>query len=636
MSKKQLSVPVKNNIIRNYYILIAALSFLVYVNTINYGFVLDDVAVIESNKFVKEGVKGIPDILTTFYWKGFWDSNAGLYRPVSLISFALEYQLSPENPFIHHLFNVLYYVVTCCLLFEVLCRLFKKVDPLFFLFVVLLFIVHPIHTEVVANIKSRDEIFALLFFLLCCKQLYSDKQNKTKTIILPSFFFLLSLLSKEGAIVFLPVIFFIDYLNEKKIAAVLQKRIPIIVTSFLWLAIHQLVISSSSSPKITYTYSDNSLFASSSFIDQKATAFGMFVRYIVKAFYPYQLSYDYSFNEFPIQNFASPSALAGLVLFFALIYFAIKYYNKNTLLTFSILLIILPLLLTGNLLFNIGSTMADRFLFIPTIGSCIIICLLIYRLAKADIASNKKNNVIIFSITAIVLVFSIKTFIRNKDWKSDATLFSKDVTAVPNSARVHYNYGTVLLGKGTDLNACRKEYETCLRIDPKYQDALINLGSVYTKQKDFDAALKLYHRALAQQNNNATIFGNIGDTFYRKGNNDSAIFYLEKAQLAGNKTAATYNVLGTAFFGNKRYAEAVSAYENGIRRDPNNWNLYLNYGNALAVSNKFPEALKAFQSSYNMNPGNIQTLYFIALTYNNLGDTLNAKKYFDEFQKLNK
>ena len=92
MAKKISADPVSGHSFLKQYILIGVLSILVYANTLHHGFVLDDTAVIENNKFVKAGVKGIPDILSTFYWQGYWDSNAGLYRPLSLISFAIEYQ----------------------------------------------------------------------------------------------------------------------------------------------------------------------------------------------------------------------------------------------------------------------------------------------------------------------------------------------------------------------------------------------------------------------------------------------------------------------------------------------------------------------------------------------------------------
>jgi Tfp pilus assembly protein PilF len=633
MSKKSPVIPGANTSSRNYYILIAAVGFLLYANTLKHGFVLDDVAVIQNNRFVTAGVKGIPDILTTFYWEGYWNSNAGLYRPLSLISFAIEYQLSPANPFIHHLFNVLYYALTCCLLFEFLCRVFNKTDRRFFLFAVLLFIVHPIHTEVVANIKSRDELFSLLFFLLCCRQLYVLPDNGKKRLIFSSLFFLLALLSKEGAIAFIPVIFLIDYLDEKNIPALIKKRAALLATTAAWFAWHQYIITSSSSPRITYTYSDNSLFASSSLLDQKATAFGMFARYIIKSFYPYTLSYDYSFNEIPIISFMSVPALCGLILFGALIWLAFKTLKTNPLISFCLAMIVLPLMLTGNLFFNIGATMADRFLFIPTIGSCILICWCVFKIFKIDVSA-KAPAPVEYILAAVFLLFSVKSFTRNKDWKDDFTLFKTDVHHAPGSARTHFNNALVFEKTITnDPTRAQKEYEVCLGIDPYYHDAILNLGNIYMKQANYTAAIKLYHTDLGRYKNNPDALGNMGYTFYKMGQRDSAVYYLKKAELTGNINAVSCNVLGTLYFEKQNYPEAISAYEKGIKKDSTNAEMYNNYGNVLALTNQYQAALKAFQSSYRAN-NNKQALYFMAITYNKLGDTVNAYKYYAQFKKL--
>ncbi len=623
---------------RNSYILIAVLCVIVYANTLQHGFVLDDTAVIENNRFVKAGVSGIPDILTTFYWEGFWNSNSGLYRPLSLVSFAVEYQLSPNNPFIHHLFNVLYYTIACCLLFEFLCKIFNKADPRFFLLAVLLFVVHPIHTEVVANIKSRDEIFSLLFFLLSCRQFYVLVGNDKKRMFLGSFFFLLSLLSKEGAIAFLPVIFLLDYREEKRIPALLRQRAVLLVTTVVWFAWHQYVILSSSSPQIVYTYDDNSLFASSSVLEQRATALGMFARYVIKSFYPYQLSYDYSFSQIPMVGLISLPAMAGLLIFFGCIYLGFIYFKKDPLITFCVAMIVLPLLLTGNLIFNIGATMADRFLFIPTIGSCILICYLIFKLFKALPSQKVFPPTVRYVLVLLIVLFSFRSFTRNKDWKSNDTLFSHDVAVVPNSARAHYNNAIVLQNHSGSVisEASRKEYEVCLGIDPEKVDALINLGVLYGKQKEYDKALGLYRRALHKDKNNSDVMGNMGDVFYKSGQIDSSIIYLKKAHLAGNTNPESYNILGTALFGKQNYAEAQAAFETGLKSDTTNWSLYLNYGNVLATTSKFDEALNAFQHAYRLNRSNPQPPYFLAMTYSKLGDTLNANKYYNEYKNLNK
>jgi tetratricopeptide (TPR) repeat protein len=639
MSKKETTIRF-TLVPKTAYLVIAALAILLYANTLKHGFVLDDRAVIENNKFVKEGFSGIPKLLTTFYWQGFWESNAGLYRPLSMVMFAVEYQLRPNSPALHHLVNILLYALVCCLLYRLFTKLFERINPYFFLFMCLLFAANPLHTEVVANIKSRDELLALLFFLLCCHQLYvKTAENKTRSMILGAVFFLLSLLSKEGAIVFLPLIFLFDYIQEKNRISIIRNRLNLVVTSVLWLVWHQYVIRSAGSAVIEYTRSDNSLIAAS-FPEQKATALGMFARYILKLVYPYQLSYDYSFNQVPVIGLFSPLALLGIILLISLTVAGIRYLKRDVLISIGIAFILLPLFMTGNLFFNIGATMADRFLFISTIGSSLLICWLVFKLLKSDLQKNftaiKASSVFI----PVLLLFSVRTYTRNGDWKSDATLFAKDVTTVPNSARAHYNYATALMnnmyGGANDLTLAQKEFETCLQIDPTYYDAIVNLGSVYLRQKEYASSIAVYRKGMLINAGDHQLYANMGETFYRSQQPDSAILYLDKAHSLGNRMIGSYNISGTAWFSKKEYDKACREYEKGIKVDSTSADLYLNYGNALAMSNRNREAIRALEKAYSLNPANPQSLYFIAITYNKLGDTLNANRYYDAFLKSKK
>lgn len=144
--------------------ILAIVTFILYTQTIGYGFVLDDAAVIEKNKFVQQGFGGIGDIFSTFYWQGYTTINDGIYRPLSLFMFAVEWQILPNQPILHHTINVLLYSLSIALLFKLLKYYFSSYSIWVSFFITLLFAVHPIHTEVVTNIKSRDEILCFLFF----------------------------------------------------------------------------------------------------------------------------------------------------------------------------------------------------------------------------------------------------------------------------------------------------------------------------------------------------------------------------------------------------------------------------------------------------------------------------------------
>ena len=614
-------------------IIIVLFSFILYTNTLNHGFVLDDIAVLEQNQFVKKGIKGVPEILTTFYWQGFTNVNVGLYRPLSLIAFAIEYQVGKGYPKIHHFFNIAYYSLCCLLLYNVLLILFSKINRLFVFGAVILFISHPIHTEVVANIKSRDEIFSLLFFLLTLHLIYHPKYSKSNWCkILASFTFLLALLSKENSVVFLPIILLYDFYLNHNILQSLKIRLDLILVTIAWLIIHQLVIEKSSDV-VQYTFQDNSILSSSSLLDQKATALGILARYFIKAFYPYEMSYDYSFSQIPIIHIYSFYAVAGILIIIASTYAIFKSVKSEPFIFISISLILFPLLLTSSILYTIGATMADRFLFIPSIGSTLLLTLIISRLTKMHSPNNKLESTIFLIVVAIIGVyFSSKTYSRNADWESNYSLFEKDVTKAQRSARAQYNYGIVMMNSSLNIkdqfhSKAKSAFHKCLELDTTYSSCMVNLGVLYYKEKDYSNTLSWYKKALRYNPLDATTHGNIGEAYFRLNEYDSCIVYFEKAQKYGNNSNAINNFLGTSYFSKNNYKKAIYCFEKAIKADTTNWNLYMNYGNALVMNNQNIEGIDALQKSVLLNPSNKQTYYFLALTYNKIKDIPNTQKY---------
>jgi hypothetical protein len=146
-------------------IIIAIFAFLLYAQSIAFDYAYDDHTVTKDNRIVKEGFAGIPTLLKTDYWYGYnrEDLRGAIYRPVPLVLFALEWQLFPNNPNAFHFINILLNAVLCELIFILLCEIFKKQNIIFPFVCALLYTAHPIHTEVVDNIKSLDEISCFLF-----------------------------------------------------------------------------------------------------------------------------------------------------------------------------------------------------------------------------------------------------------------------------------------------------------------------------------------------------------------------------------------------------------------------------------------------------------------------------------------
>lgn len=157
-------------------LILLVLPILLYAGALRFGYVLDDTLVLSENKFVQQGTKGIPAIFSNESLVGYLGANHDIvvgarYRPLSIASFAVEHQLFGVAPGISHFVNALLYALTALVLFRLLSTVVSpKPGQRWFLslpFVAaLLFALHPLHTEVVANIKGRDEILALLLALV--------------------------------------------------------------------------------------------------------------------------------------------------------------------------------------------------------------------------------------------------------------------------------------------------------------------------------------------------------------------------------------------------------------------------------------------------------------------------------------
>ena len=172
-------------------LIIAVLAFVLYANTLTHSYAWDDSIVITENPRVKRGISGIPDLFIKY--NSDYKADKYGYRPIVLSSFAVEYGLFKNTPAVSHFMNVLYYALLCLVLFKVLCKLFHSSGNLAPFLITILFIAHPVHTEVVANIKSRDELFALLFSMLSLSHFLDYyKTKRFKNLLYFAFLFLMA------------------------------------------------------------------------------------------------------------------------------------------------------------------------------------------------------------------------------------------------------------------------------------------------------------------------------------------------------------------------------------------------------------------------------------------------------------
>ncbi len=634
----------------------AAFAFLLYSNTLNHEYAFDDYPTIYGNQLTMAGVESIPTLFKTAYWFGLDGKNDWLYRPLSMAMFALEWEIAPNTPALGHWINVLLYALTGFFLFKFLKDLFINNSTLLSFAVTLLWIAHPTHTEVVANIKSRDEILAFLFCILSMHQALKFIFNNNKPhLIFTAVFYFLALLSKETPItvlVILPLTLYVfTHSTFKKIVISL---IPLCISAAVYLIIRGAVLTSQiGDPDIPLI--DNTLVAATDFMHRQATAFYILGFYIKLLFFPSPLSSDYSYKAFDIVGFDNLVAIFSLLFYIAIAVYAILRIYKKDPVAYGVLFYLIVIALVSNVLFLTRSTAADRFLYMPSLGFCLVIVLLISRLIKIDLS--KKTDFLSFSnilsynksftyiICFLLLVASIKTIARNPDWKNDTTIFSTDINHAPKSARLHFLHANHILhdikeGKIVQeniepkFNESIKHLNIAIELNPKYRAAIMVLADTYANKNNFPEAMKWYNVAIENEPQYSNAYGSIGALFFKKQMYDTAVFYLQKAIQLDSSNSEAYNNLGSSYFGKTEYEKAVASFSKAVELNPRYVDAIKNLGSSYGMLKQYDNSIFYFLKALEIQPNNSEVNQYLGLTYQFKGDMQNANYYFQRAQGL--
>ena len=372
--------------IKWYYVAFISIAIGLYINTLGHQFVLDDEVVVTENRFVKQGFSGIGGIFSHDSFAGYKRVEEGTevvtggrYRPLSLAFFAIIYSLFGSNPFVFHLFSVLLYAVSGIVLFRLLLLWLKDraYGHLIAGVATLLFIVHPIHTEVVANVKGCDEQLALLLGMLSCIFFMKAWDEKsTKWSVLSATLFLSACLAKENAIVWaviMPVS--ILFFRQSNVRSILKILIPVLAAAVLFVIIRQSIIGGNDVIKLAadplndpFLFWNGDKWLPVSAAEKAATilyAFGYQLRLL---FFPFPLTHDYYPNHIEGQNFSCHFVWISLGLLIALIAIFLNGVRRKGIIAFGVLFFLLSIAITSNIFFPVGTFLAERFLYLPSLG----------------------------------------------------------------------------------------------------------------------------------------------------------------------------------------------------------------------------------------------------------------------------
>ena len=585
-------------------LILVIIGFVFYCNTFQHEAAFDDRMAISDNEYVQEGLAGIPQILTKDAFQSYLESKqgsnqlaGGRYRPLSLITFAVEQQfmgVAPDNEssndkeirvahdmHMRHVVNVLLYILSTVVLLYFLRKIVFPGRELIAFIAVVLFAIHPIHTEVVANVKSRDEVLSLLFIALTFITAfrYKDGQKK-KDLVLSLLCFFLALLSKEYSVtlvVLLPLSFYLFRKESvgKSTKAILIYLVPLVIYFLLRFSAVTTMAAGAEKNILNNPY----LYASGS--ERLATKILILLDYLKLLIFPNILSSDYSYNAIPYVSFSNPMVWLSIVVHIGLLVTMCFLLLRRHVIGFAIAFYFANLLLISNLFFNIGAPMGERLIYHSSLGFCIVIAYLLYigfgKIKERMIAAVGLSVLIVI----LVILSGFKTIDRNKDWKNDIVLFMKDVNTVPNSVLANNNAAAacMALARQTNDKAERKEwfgkaisyFDKAILLYPHHLSARMNRGLSYFDMGQPGKALPDWDTVRKYDPSNKTLgyyFSVLGKYYYNEGlryantgKPDSAIIAFKNGTDAVPDFTDMWRQLGNVYIAAGNREQGIDAYK---------------------------------------------------------------------------
>ena len=634
-------------------ILLFFIVFILYANTINNGYNLDDEFVTAENTLVQKGIRGLKKIFTTHYTEGSNSKYQYEYRPIVKVSYAFEYSIFGQNPQISHLINLILYAICVILLFRLLNRIFSESSKSFSFLVCLLFAVHPLHTEVVASLKNRDEILAMLFGLLMILTGLNILIHKIQ-IQWPLFilFFCLSIFSKKDGLLFLilfPVIILYFFKKESKWYLLASLcTLPF----FIQKLIKRGLVSKDDYSRIFFVH-ENPLFNPHDFIDRFKMGASSFIYYLKIFYIPYPLRFFYGYNEIIPAEILSIKFILTVVLLAAMIYLCVLLFKRNKILSFGLLFTLLTLSVYLNIVTPVVGIVAERFAFIPSIGLCIItvsiLCFFFNPKNNTQIKNNSNSITpnVKYILFGISLIFSVMTFSRNFDWQSRMKLFKNDIAHLENSAKAHHILGNehyVLLSKTNDQNEIKNHCDSAIlhfkratEIYPEYLTAHNNLGTIYFNLlnqpqlaiKHFEKVIRLDSTYLQAQVNLSACFLAVHDS-------SAAIKQIKKALLKDKLENPTCLLMAAKIFQSTYNYDAADNYIALAKsKFPINDLIHIHHANLLMERKDTSAAVSQLSFAIDKKTKNEQVYRFLIGYYakkNNLGE---AERITQLLRKIN-
>ncbi|XP_054714335.1 protein O-mannosyl-transferase TMTC3-like [Uloborus diversus] len=635
-----------------YPLLLVGLVAICYSNSLGCDLVFDDLAAIRDNRDIRPNTP-----ITNIFQNDFWgtplrkEQSHKSYRPLTVLSFRLNYAVHGLNPFGYHLVNVLLHALVCILFYRLCLHFLSGASSIVSS---ALFAIHPVHTEAVSGVVGRAELLSAAAFLgaliYYIQQRYQHKANAWQDCGITSVLAVLGLLCKEQALTVLAVCCIYELATPKNLSRVqsirhlmlgrgivspwwrdkiLRLSILIVIASILLYARWKIM-----GPHMpVFSRFDNPAAVSSSPTRQLTYNYLIAVNAWLLLF-PCHLCCDWTMSTIPLISSIWDTRNLCTLLLYGILFYSIKHIAKldeesKLSVVMSLSLLIVPFIPASNLLFPVGFVIAERVLYIPSMG----FCMLVAHGWSVIFDRRSGKQLAVFGIILLLTVDILKTISRNNDWKTEYSLYSSALSVNQQNGKLQNNMGQVLESLNRHEEALQ-HYEKAIAIEPDDVRSYLNVGRVLTNLRRYNEAEKIYRTAKSlfpgsersyEEKTHVTpshlqLFLNLA---FLISQNDSRLeeadaLYLEALKLRSDFTNAYLN-RGDVLLKMNRTKEAEAMYHRALQHDESNPDLYFNLGVVLMDQGRNEEALNQFNKALDIEPDHEKSLEFSAVLMHESG-----------------
>ncbi len=513
------------------------LTALVYLPSLNNGFVQDDDVLIVSNRFThswenfsKVFTKEYLNLSDHFNPRNVMGSGELSYRPVVTISYFFDYALWKTNPRGYHLTNLLLHLLNVSLVFVLGWQLLKNRYAAFF--TALIFALHPVNTESVVVINFREDLLALLFimiaFIFFIKKDASGGKNAVWPLLSHGAFFL-ALFSKEVAVVFPGLLMAYDYFfvfeqkGSRLLARAWSRYGGYGAILLFYLAIYMIGMSHLSDYVQGYR--------GGAFYTNLCLSLTVFAAYLRWLFWPVNIHVALTEPGYLLSGTALWfEALLSLGLVIGCLAGAFIFRKKMKEISFAIGWFLIALVPVSSII-PLPTMIAAHFLYIPMVGFSLGLATALWRFSayqpsfvSADFFKKAAR------CTAVVLIgmYAGISFSRNSIWRDDFSLWRECVRIYPRNWQARWNLAGELKQRQRDFGATVREYKTAISLEPKIPALYLELGQLYAEHQSFGLAIENFQQALDLFPSWLPAYQHLGLVYFILGENDKAAEAFQK------------------------------------------------------------------------------------------------------------